>query len=363
MAAGVLGATLAFGGPLLSGSRPASAGPCPVAPQDATACIQQLLLSPGAVFDGAGQTYEVDHGVTVPDPQNITVENASFRTSQGPMDANGIGSGVAVFTFGGAPVSATQNSGGVTFNDVNVFGTHDCNGLPPRYQRAPVGTGYCSTGILFGLYGQAGLRFNGTADVTLDNVSTSNMWGDGIDIEPFVPNPNTPAPVRGSWHCASDLHFTNVTAWHDGRDGISPTCEQGMWAVNTNLSRNDQLGLDFEADFVGPHADNVWFTGLTANGVEVAESGSVHFVNWTAPDAQHQVLHSTLPAGAATIEVDNSSLTGPIDDRSGHVTTMLSNVAFTVPPFECSTPGFPVDHGDGTYLAANVTCDGQQIVP
>lgn len=249
---------------------------CQIA-NDATPTLQ-AELNEGGTLNGHDATYEIDNlglHVTVP----VKVENATFVEPEPShcTDANGkVVLPQPVFTVG--------DISDVTFDDVTITGTHKGGRL------------------YYGSVAEEGIRIDGTTDYTIENVTASHLWGDGVDI--------APSTVPGDWHCARTGVIENLTAWNDNRDGISPTCEEGLAVTGASFANEGQAPVDFEADFKGPHADDVTMTSLSAGSVVMEEPGNVDVSLWDGSGHATAISVYTKVSNPAPsfLQVDDSNI-------------------------------------------------------
>lgn len=180
-------------------------------------------------------------GVQLLFPKGITIENGTFEnpTDKTPPPTNH-GKNM------GPPVFKVIGGSHVTFRNLTLEGANP-GGFHP------------------GLAGASGIELDGTLDATIDNVSVSHVFGDGLNIDPLRAGADhmggsIVAPTR-------NLVVNNFSADTFGRMGITPASLDG--AVFTNITLTHPgfgEAFDFETDENGEGATNVTVNGCNVEG-------------------------------------------------------------------------------------------------
>jgi hypothetical protein len=119
-------------------------------------------------------------------------------------------------------------------------------------------------GVNRGSY-KAGLAFNsaieveGTQGITIDNVTTSHTYGDGVTIDPLRSGKGRNSIVSPT----EDLTVNGLTVDAAGRQAIALVSVDHATLSHLTLGTAAFESLDFEADTAGEGTENVTVTGGT----------------------------------------------------------------------------------------------------
>lgn len=260
------------GGPSLS--PPASiAADCGT---DVSSSLQSWLgsLPPGTtVVVRQGACYLVDEGVTLSDPQRLTVYGGTFRDDMAAVQGRSKGS----------PVFTVLGGTGVSFESMRISGAN-----PGGYHARLAFAG--------------GIEIEGTTQVTIRGVTISDTFGDGITLAPLRGGANHNsgriiAPVAAAT-------VRDVTVSGVGRQGVTLASVTGAQLSDVVVVNPGIDTFDIEADQADEGATNVTIDGCTASG------GSLFFANGGAGSGRDTgditVEHCTMakPEGGAAVLVD-----------------------------------------------------------
>jgi hypothetical protein len=232
----------------------------------------------------ASACYLVDKGMQLRFRAALTIDGGSFDAMNAtdlPQTGHGSNLGHPTFEFLGGS--------GITLENLRIVGAHNGFGYRPA------------------LAFQAGIQLDGTMGASIDNVSISRTFGDGINLE----------PLRGgsdyrSGHIAApveDLSVNNVTIKGAGRQGITPASVNGATFSNVSITGVAFNAWDFEADQRDEGAKNVVIDGCVFSGLNISMAG-----NATGPITIRNCTMPKTNMGDA-VRIDNTSakpLSGPI---------------------------------------------------
>lgn len=213
---------------------------------DAAPALQHWLRALPAgttVVPPSGACYRLDEGITLRDPDGLTVDGGRYQDDEGPGAVIGR-KGTAAFTVVGGT--------GVTFEGMAIVGT-DPGGYKPKLAFA------------------GGIQLEGTSDAVIRSDSITGTYGDGITLDPLrggadhnsgrIVAPTTSVAIR------------DVTVQGAGRQGITFASVQGATVSDVVV---DDVGLDtfdLEADQGDEGARDVDIDGCQASG------GALFFAN------------------------------------------------------------------------------------
>lgn len=242
---------------------------------DVSASLQGWLGSLGqgaTVLLGRGSCYRVDEGLTLADPQGLTIYGGTFRDTA--TTASGKSKGTAVFTVvGGSHVS---------FEAMHLSGANQ-GGYHARLAFA------------------GGIEIEGTAQVTIRGVTVTDTFGDGITLAPLRggANHNSGKIVAP----ATDVTVRDVTVTRAGRQGITLASVSGAQLSDVVVTDPGLDTFDLEADQGDEGARDVTIDGCAASG------GVLFFANGGAGSGKATgnitVEHCTMakPEGGAAVLV------------------------------------------------------------
>lgn len=116
----------------------------------------------------------------------------------------------------------------------------------------------------------AGIMLMGTDDVTVNDVSVRQVWGDCLTLQVDLGN--------GRFVINTNTVVENFSGNNCGRQGISPTSDQGLLVCGTSIGATGEgNAYDFENDFLGPfqYAQNVTITGNRCQSTDPATGQTV----------------------------------------------------------------------------------------
>ena len=307
-----------------TGAAPSAAAvPSGACKGDPTAAI--AALPDGGTFYASG-CYTVPFGIQITHP--VTIVGGTFvDPSTGPLDGvNGNGVQKLIDL---KPVILVKDTHNVTLRGITVIGGNDDGG----YHSSKVG--------------QAGIKVLSSDAVTIDTVTTTNTFGDGLEFWADLPTHKEPT---------SNLTVRNVTITRAGRHGITVADVFNASITNVEVVSQADAGIDGESDLPGIGIGNVTFTNVTADqgGVNLicALTGPVSFVNsnFTGHITVNNgagVYPVTFTGGSFVMKSSVSGLpAGAISQKGGVLT--FNRVAISRPPRPCGTV-----YGPSWYLEGN----------
>ena len=182
---------------------------------DPSAVISALPL--GGTFHGQG-CYSVPHGIEITQP--VTIDGGTYiDTTTTPPPFTGHGAPQL------NPIIAVVSAGHVTLENLTVEGTNEDGGFHAA------------------LVGQAGIKLESTRNTTIQNVTTSDTFGDGLELWiDFRP---------GYGYPVTNLNVDGLTVRQAGRQGITFGDVNGATLTNIAVDQAADSGVDFESDL--PH--------------------------------------------------------------------------------------------------------------
>jgi hypothetical protein len=279
----------------------------------------------GTAVDMAGDCYQVDEGLRLTFPTDLTIDGGTFEnmaTSPPPRNGHEAQRGFPAFNVVGGS--------GVTFENLDIEGADP--------------SGAYTASMAFA----GGIELQGTSDATISGVTVSSVFGDGITL----------APLRGGKeHDTGKIvsPVTNVTASDitvDGAGRMGVTFGSVDGATMTNLSISD-VGLDtfdVEADQGNEGSENVTINGCTASSAVTSNLARTFFSN------------GGLGAGSRTgnITVENCVMTEP----QGTAALQLlrpGNGKFDRGPFSFDNDTFACGQSTSATLVACMAVSGTNV--
>jgi len=253
---------------------------------DVSSSLQSWLasLSPGStVIIHVGACYRIDAGIELKDPQSLTIYGGEFRNESVSPGPGAHSKGNPVFTVVGGS--------DVTLEAMHISGANQ-GGYHARLAFA------------------GGIELDGTNHATVQSVTISNTFGDGITL----------APLRGGARHnsgrivapASAVTVRDVTIDNVGRQGITFASVAGAQATDVIVRDPGLDTFDLEADQANEGADDVTVNGCTAVG------GVLFFANGGAGGGRDTkditVEHCTMlkPEGGSAVLIQKAGL-GKVD--------------------------------------------------
>ncbi len=284
---------------------------------DVSAALTARLdaLPSGAVFTApAGACYQVDEGLEITHP--LTLNGGTFED-----DSSLTTVGLSHFR----PIIEIDDTSQVTIKHVSLEGGN----LNGRYHPD--------------LVNEAGIKVVSSSNVTLDDVTVANTFGDGLelvaDLGHDIYTPDTDLTVNG---------YTTTNA---GRQGI--TLAEVRYAVLTNINivHPDFDGFDFESDIQGLGAGNVAISDCTYDhGINIVEplKGPLSVTDCSGTLAAYLMTSGqTITFSGGSLECAVVAPIACIHEFGG--TVILSHMAITRDPHRAwevpTTPAWHVVHG------------------
>jgi hypothetical protein len=214
----------------------------------------------------AGACYLVNEGITLKDPQGLTVYGGSYRSTVAQPGQDPRLKGIPVFTvIGGSHV---------TLEEMQVNGANP-GGYDPKLAFA------------------GGIEFEGTANASMRSVTISKTFGDGITLSPLRGGANHNSGTILA--PASSISIQDVTISGPGRQGLTFASVAGAQVSDVIVENPGLDTFDVEAD-----QWNEGTTDVTIDGCRVS-GGALFFANGGAGGA----------TGTHDITVENCTMTKP----------------------------------------------------
>jgi hypothetical protein len=224
-----------------------------------------------------GACYLVDKGITLKEPQGLTVYGGQFRTAVVPSDMSGVPP-----SDKGDPVFTVIGGSHVTLESMQISGVN-----PGGYDASLAFAG--------------GIEFEGTSGGLVHGVTISHTFGGGITLGPLRGGPrHNSGTIIGP---STNITIDGVTVDGAGRQGLTFGSVSGAQVYDVILENIGIDTFDFEADQTNEGASDVVIDGCRASG------GAIFFANGGAGDAAqtHDITVEqctmSMPQGAAAILV------------------------------------------------------------
>jgi len=189
-------------------------------------------LAPGDTFYGSG-CYLVPNGITLTQPVTLVggtyVDPSTTKSPSGRVQ----------------PVIWVSHTTDVTLQGLTIIGGNPTGAFVKK------------------LVGQAGIELMNTARVTIEDVSVSGTFGDGLELWANAPNELTPN---------TDVSVDGLAITKAGRNGISLSDVYGATFTNVSIDSWGLTSVDFESDIAGIGAGNVTFADSTWGGTIFTEA-------------------------------------------------------------------------------------------
>jgi Bacterial Ig-like domain (group 3) len=306
---------------------------------DASKPLQAWLqqLPSDSTVDLGGACYQIDRGMTLSFPVGLTVEDGTFKDLN-VVPAKNKGHG----TPRGNPVFDVVGGKNITFENL-VFTGLDKSGYDPK------------------LAFQAAIELEGTIGSTMNWLTISKVFGDGINLE----------PLRGSAdhesgqiiNPAENISISNVTIKGAGRQGITMASVDGVTVTDVTMRNIGEDAFDLEADQNNEGAENVVIDGCSFSqlfniSMQGPETGPITVENCVMPEADEgwavRVKNSNGHADAGPITFDDdvfncgASVYVACFDLDGATDLIVENSTTTI--------GYPRDQiHEKAYFAQNNT--------
>lgn len=269
----------------------------PIAPPPAVAADCSVDVSPtlGAwmrnlpgditVVPPPGACYRVDEGLKLNFPISLTVDGGTFEnTSTMPPPSNGTA------LQRGYPVFNVLGGSDVTFENLSIEGAD------------PSGT------YLGKMAFASGIEFQGTTNPTVDQVSMTGVFGDGITLAPLRGGPNHNSGVIKS--PVTNALISHVVVNGAGRMGVAFSSVNGASVTDISLANVGLSTFDVEADQSNEGSVNVTIDGCTSTSpVNPANLLRTFFANGGAGAATRtgnitvENCTMTVPQGTAAVQI------------------------------------------------------------
>jgi hypothetical protein len=276
----VISGALLLVGPLAPGHRASAAAGSVVSPpksfdnlvmapdcsSDASKPMQTWLdqLPSNSTVDLGGACYQIDRGMKLAFPTGLTIEDGAFKDlNVVPVSTKGHGTarGNPVFNVVGGTNLTFEN---LTFTGVNKGGYH--------------------SKLAF----QAAIELEGTIGATLNWLTISKVYGDGIDLEPLRGSPDHKSGQIVN--PAENISISNVTIKGAGRQGITLASVNGVTITDVTMRNEGEDAFDLEADQNNEGAKNVVINGCSFSqlfniSMQGPETGPITVENCVMPEA------------------------------------------------------------------------------
>jgi hypothetical protein len=198
--------------------------------------------------------YQVDEGLKLNFPTNLTIEGGTFQNlATTPPPRNGHAAQL------GFPVFNVLGGSGVTFQNLAIEG-------------ADPGGGYLAKMAFAG-----GIELQGTTGATIDNVTVTSVFGDGITLAPLRGGPNHNSGKILS--PATNVTASGITVNGAGRMGVTFGSVSGATMTNLTISNVGLDTFDVEADQSNEGSQNVTINGCTASSAATSNYARTFFSN------------------------------------------------------------------------------------
>ncbi|MGO8872098.1 MAG: hypothetical protein ACLQPH_11980 [Acidimicrobiales bacterium] len=185
------------------------------------------------------------------------------------------------------PIILIKDTSGVTIDDMSLVGANP-------------GGGYHAA-----LVGQSGIDVRSSSEVTIDDVTTLDTYGDGLTL--FLASGAGTGPDK-------NVSVNGLTVTRAGRQGITPAYVYGATFSNVDIVSAADNGWDFESDLPNVGTGDITITHSTwSHGVNMIEplTGPVTFDHDTG--SGHFILDDAL--SDQPVSVLDSTLYVPPDDH------------------------------------------------
>jgi hypothetical protein len=198
------------------------------------------------VIPPSGACYQVDEGISLNFPNTLTVDGGTYE-NHATMPASTGGGG----TQRGSPVWNVLGGSALTLENMTISGVNP-GGYNPKMAFA------------------AGIVLQGTTNATIEHITITNTYGDGITLNPL----RSGSDHKGSGIVSPTINATisNVDITGPGRMGIAFVSVRGATPTSNGASVSsvtiDNVGLDtfdVEADQGSEGSQNVTINGCTAS--------------------------------------------------------------------------------------------------
>ncbi len=228
-----------------------SSSPVPLTPPasiaaDCSVNVSQTLgtwfrnLPPDSTVDPpSGACYQVDQGLVLKFPVNLTVDGGTYENlSTTPSGSDGNG------TQRGNPVFNVLGGSGLTLENMTLEGANP-------------------GGYLAKMAFASGVQLQGTQDATLSGLTITHTFGDGITLDPLRNGANHKG--SGIISATDNVSISNVAIDGAGRMGISLVSVNGATISTVSLANVGLDTFDVESDQGNEGAQNVDIDGCTAS--------------------------------------------------------------------------------------------------
>ena len=253
----------------------------PVIPSDCSTDVSAALdaylaaLPSGAVFSSPpGACYLVNEGIRITHP--IVLFGGELKDDGSVVPPRQPGKEAPSLH----PIILIKDTSGVTIDDMSLVGANP-------------GGGYHAA-----LVGQSGIDVRSSSEVTINDVTTLDTYGDGLTL--FLASGAGTGPDK-------NVSVNGLTVTRAGRQGITPAYVYGATFSNVDIVSAADNGWDFESDLPNVGTGDITITHSTwSDGVNMIEpltgpvtfdhdTGSGHFrLDDALSDQPVSVLDSTL---------------------------------------------------------------------
>ena len=274
-----------------------------------------------------GSCYEVNEGLSLDSPTDLTIDGGSFEN-----ESTSPGTGTGHGTVRGNPVFNVVGGSGLTLQNMTITGANP-------------------GGYLAAMAFASGVELQGTSDATLSNLDIATTFGDGITLDPLRNGANHKG--SGIISATKNVTISNITIDGAGRMGIAFVSVNDASVSNVTLSDIGLDTFDVEADQGNEGSQNVTIDGCTATVTGLGDffadggsgsgnrTGNITVSDCTMTEAQagttiwvHRPTTGTNPRGPYLFENDTfdcgASTTVACVSVSGG-TVAVTDCSFTFP--------------------------------
>ena len=211
-------------------------------------------LPAGTTVETAGACYQVDEGLKLNFPTNLTIDGGTYEnlaTTPPPPKGHALQRGYPVFNVLGGS--------GVTFQNLAISGADP--------------TGAYSAAMAFA----GGIELQGTSGATIQNVTVTSVFGDGVTLAPLRGGPNHNSGKIVS--PVTNATVTGVTVNGAGRMGMTFGSVNGATVTSASIANVGLDTFDVEADQSNEGAENVTIDGCTASSAANSNYARTFFSN------------------------------------------------------------------------------------
>jgi len=253
---------------------------------DVSSTLSAWLRSQAAntTVDMTGDCFQVNKGLKLNFPTGLTLNGGTFENlSTMPPPANGHA------LQRGFPIFNLIGGSGVTFENMTLEGADP--------------TGTYSAKMAFA----GGIELQGTADVTMSDITVQGVFGDGVTLAPLRGGKNhNNGKILSS---VDTVSMSDLTVDGAGRMGITFGSVNGASVDGFTVSNVGLDTFDVEADQKNEGAENVTIDGCSSSSPATSNFARTFFSNGgvgTGPDTGNITVENCTmsePQGTAALQV------------------------------------------------------------